>query len=78
VTAVVISAQTAPTGANINIRINKNGSSLTTATLTAGSQYQKTSGLSLAVADGDYLTLDVTQVGSTYPGYDMLVNIVAN
>jgi hypothetical protein len=77
VSAVVLSAQTAPSGSSLIARINKNGSSLTTATLAAGSQYQKTSGLSFALVEGDYLTLDVTQVGSAYPGYGLIAKVIA-
>jgi hypothetical protein len=59
------------------VRINKNGSVFVTASLTAGDLYEKISGLSLALVEGDYLTIDVTQVGSTYPGYDLLVKVIA-
>jgi hypothetical protein len=77
VSSLAISAQNAPTGAAINVRINKNGSSLVTGSLSAGSNFQKVSGLSASVAEGDYLTLDVTQIGSTYPGYDLTVKAIA-
>lgn len=77
VSSLAISAQNAPTGAAINVRINKNGSSLVTGSLSAGSNFQKVSGLSASVAEGDYLTLDVTQIGSSYPGYDLTIKVVA-
>lgn len=77
VSSLVISANTAPSGSAINIRINKNGSSLVTGSLAAGSNYQKTTGLNASLAEGDYLTLDVTQVGSAYPGYDLTLKVIA-
>lgn len=77
VSAIVLNAQVAPSGSSLITRLNKNGSLLTTATLAANSQYQKTSGLSFALVEGDYLTLDVTQVGSAYPGYDLTVKVIA-
>jgi hypothetical protein len=77
VTAIAMSVQVVAAGSSINIRINKNGSQLTTATLNASSAYYKVSGLSLSLVEGDYLTIDVTQVGSSYPGYDLLVKVIA-
>ena len=77
VTALALNVQTAAAGSSISIRINKNGTQLTTGSLAAGDLYEKISDLNLSLVEGDYLTLDVTQVGSTYPGYDLLVKVIA-
>jgi hypothetical protein len=61
---------TTATGANINLRINKNGSSADTISITANANSAiKTSNIS--VVQGDYITVDVTQVGSTRAGADL-------
>lgn len=77
VSAIVVNSQVAPSGSSLIARINKNGALLTTATLAAGSQYQKTSGLSLALVESDYLTMDISQIGSSYPGYDLTLKVIA-
>lgn len=77
ITSMMISVGTAATGSAINVRINKNGSSLITGSLATGSNYNKVTGLSASLVEGDYLTLDVTQVGSTYPGYDLTIKTIA-
>jgi len=62
----------APAGANLEIRINKNGSSLHTMSITSG----QTNALSLLsppleLNEGDYLTVDITGVGSSTAGSDL-------
>lgn len=70
---------TAPTGAAINLDINKNGSSILSSPLTiAATAYTGTSSgsfTSATLADGDYLTIDIDQVGSTVPGAGLLVQL---
>ncbi|HEY5695517.1 MAG TPA: hypothetical protein VIQ80_01650 [Candidatus Saccharimonadales bacterium] len=74
---------TAPTGANLILDIKKNGTTIYTTqanrpTIVAGA----TSGGPgaapdvTALAAGDYLTVDIAQVGSTVPGADLTVVIV--
>ena len=65
---------TAPTGAALNMTLKKNGSSIQTFSIAAGGSTNVTSGLNLSVAEGDYLTVDITQIGSTTAGSDL--NIV--
>lgn len=77
-----VAAGTAPTGANLVVDVNRSGTTIFTTqanrpTVTAG-----TNGGVLAVpdvttlADGDYLTVDVDQVGSVVAGADVTVGVV--
>lgn len=79
-----IYALTAPTGAAFIVDINKNGTSIWNSTqsnrvqLAAGA----TSGTqanfdTTTIAEGDILTIDVDQVGSTVPGQDITVVLTA-
>lgn len=78
---VQISVGTAPTGANLIVDINKNGTTIFTTqsarpTITAGQfvSPQATPAVT-AFASGDYLSLDVDQIGSTVAGSDLIANI---
>ena len=75
---VFLYAETAPTGADLIADINLNGTTIFTTqanrpTVTAGAN-TATSGTpdTTSVADGDYITFDIDQVGSTVPGADIL------
>jgi len=57
--------QTAPAGASLNLRVNKNGSSIATPSIAAGATSGSLTGLTTTMNAGDYLTVDITQVGST-------------
>lgn len=73
--SIYATVETAPTGAALLITVKKNGSSYTTLTIAAGATASETdTGLGSA-ADGDLFTFDITQVGSTYPGWNLTVNI---
>ena len=66
---------TAPVGADLTVTINKNGSSIGTGTISAGA----TSGTgqtlsSTSFSSGDYLTVDITQIGSSTAGEDLYIN----
>ncbi len=66
---------TAPVGADLTVTINKNGSSIGTGTISAGA----TSGTgqtlsSTSFSSGDYLTVDITQVGSSTAGEDLYIH----
>ena len=74
--------KTAPTGASIIMDINKNGTSIWNSTqanritIAASSQNgTQTSFDTTALVEGDILTLDVDQVGSTIPGSSVTVEI---
>lgn len=73
---------TAPTGANLIIDINKNGSTIFTnqanrPTIVAGTNEdaEVTNMDITSMAIGDYLTVDIDQIGSTVPGADLTVMI---
>jgi len=79
---IFIYAETAPTGADIIVDVNKEGTSIFATTqanrptITAASN-SGTSGTpdTTSWADGSYLTFDIDQVGSTIPGADLLIVI---
>lgn len=74
--------KTAPTGSSVIIDINKNGSSLwsttqanrltISATETTGTQ---TAFDVVTLVEGDILTIDIDQIGSTIPGTDLTVTL---
>lgn len=65
---------TAPTGASLIATLNQNGGSIGTPTITAGNYTSDTS-LSVAFSKGDYFTLDITQVGSSVAGSNLVVRL---
>jgi len=67
----------APAGSGFTVRINLNGASIGSGTLTVG-QNHTTAALSREVVSGDYFTVDVTAVGSTTPGSDLVVQWVGH
>ena len=62
-------------GAALNMTLKKNGTSIQTFSIAAGSTTDVTTGLNLSVAEGDYLTIDITQIGSSTAGSDLNVVI---
>jgi hypothetical protein len=74
-TSAVALVKTAPTGANISVNILDAGSVLGTVAIVAG----KTSGTvafsAAGVSAGDLLTIDITAVGTTFPGSDLTVQL---
>jgi hypothetical protein len=80
--SVRASAGTAPTGASILVDINKNGTTIFTTqanrpTIAAAANTSgKVTNMDVTtVAAGDYLTVDIDQVGSTVSGSDLVVQI---
>lgn len=74
--------KTAPAGASIIIDINKNGTSIWNTnqgnrlTIAAGTNSaSQTSFDTTSLAEGNYLTLDIDQVGSTTAGADLTVEV---
>jgi len=62
----------APAGSALNLRVNKNGSSIHTLSVSAGQNTAtSTVGTPIEISEGDYLTVDVTAVGSTTAGSDL-------
>lgn len=79
---VVASVSTAPTGASVIFDVNKNGTTIFTTqanrpTITASSHLDAISIPAVtSIGGGDYLTIDVDQVGSTIPGSDAVIKVV--
>lgn len=71
-TSLIARLKTAPTGASLQLRINKNGVQVATLTITAGSD-NASSAVNISFAQGDYFSLDITQVGSTVAGANLTV-----
>lgn len=72
------SIDTPATGSNISLVLKKNGSIIagSATTINAGANKSNRNTLSnVSATDTDYFTLDVTQVGSTTPGSDLVVAI---
>lgn len=70
-TSVYLQAKTGPTGAALNVRINKNGVSQATPSIAAGATTGNVTGLSIPFVAGDYFSIDITQVGSIVAGADL-------
>jgi len=68
--------QTAPVGSSLELRVNKNGSSIQTPTITTGNTSGSLTGLSDTMNAGDYLTVDITAVGSSTAGANLSLVIV--
>jgi hypothetical protein len=66
---------TSPVGASLEVTVNKNGSPLNNLSISAGATSDENTGLSLSVAEDDYLTVDITQIGSSTSGSDLNVII---
>ena len=71
--------KTAPVGADANISIIKNGSTtIKTLSISAGETSSGDNTASIALAEGDYLTVNITQVGSSTACTDLYVNLTFN
>lgn len=68
-------AGTAPTGQGIILTVYKNGTSVGTVTLPADATSDLDNAISSSFSQGDYITVDVTQVGSTVAGADIFLNL---
>lgn len=84
ITSVRASVGTAPAGAAIIVDVNKNGTTIFTTqshrpSIAAAAKTAKVTTIDVAtLADGDYLTFDVDQVGSSTPGSDLVVTVVTS
>lgn len=82
ITAIRVSVDTPPTGGDIIVDVNKNGSSLYTTqlnrpTIPAGQNtVLATLPDTVGLLEGDYLTMDIDQIGSTNPGKDLTVQVL--
>ena len=77
-TQIDIFAATAPVGNDATLRINKNGSSATTVTLSDGSTSNTGISANVSFSAGDYLTVDITAVGSNNYGADLYMILTFN
>jgi hypothetical protein len=81
IVAVRASAGTAPTGASLICDVNKGGTTIfgtqsARPTIAVSTNTNKTTGHTVTTwADGEYLTVDVDQIGSTVAGSDLSVTI---
>lgn len=83
ITGVSASVGTAPAGADIQVDVNKNGTTIFTTQsnrpiITAGTQFDASGTPDVTAMSGpnvDYLTVDIDQVGSSTPGSDLTVQI---
>lgn len=67
---------TAPVGASATLQLNKNGSSAFTISVATTVQASNSpSATNITVADGDYIDVDVTAIGSTTPGADATLTL---
>lgn len=78
------SVGTAPAGQAIRVDINKNGTTVFTTQgnrpniAIAGNTSKVTNMDVITFADGDYLTYDIDQIGSTIAGADLLIQVLAS
>jgi hypothetical protein len=78
------SVGTAPTGATLIVDVNKNGTTIFTTqsrrpTIAISANTAKVTNPDVTtLADGDYLTVDIDQIGSTVAGADLTVSVVAS
>lgn len=69
------SVETPSEGASIIVRLKKNNITIATATILAGETHAVDSSVASAMlTDGDFLTVSVTQVGSTTPGANLVAS----
>jgi hypothetical protein len=64
---------TAPVGSALTVVAKRLGVTLATASVAAGATSGSVTGLAVAVAVGDLITFDITAIGSTTPGSDVVV-----
>jgi hypothetical protein len=73
-TAVALVKQ-APAGAAINVIVRDAGNAIGTVTIAAGATSGSVTLSSGSVSAGDLLTIDITTVGTTFPGSDLTVQL---
>jgi len=79
VTDIMINFSSPPTGgANVIVRINRNGVANANVPALSNTTYTRNTTSSFTVVSNDYLTMDIVQVGNTYPGSDMTVQLVGS
>jgi len=69
---------TAPVGSSVNTSVKKNGSSLQNIIIAAGATSASNTSLNHSFVSGDYITVDITQVGSTTAGENLYIVFTFN
>jgi hypothetical protein len=81
ISAIAVAVGTSPTGSSVIVDINKNGTTIFTTqanrpTIAVGGNSDLTSVPDVdTLSEGDYLTVDIDQVGSSFAGSDLTVQI---
>jgi hypothetical protein len=82
ISQVFIAVNTAPTGAAVIADVNKNGVTIFTnpanrPQIAAAANTGNTTTIDVpSLADGDYLTVDIDQIGSVVAGADLTVEVI--
>ena len=69
---------TAPVGSAITLDVKKNGTSLQTVSIADGTSTGSQTSLTHSIAANDYLTIDITQVGSSTAGENLYLVFTFN
>lgn len=75
ITSIQAWVSTAPIGANLIATVKKNGTIIHTVTITAGTTAFALVAVSYSLLATDYLTVDLTQVGSTVAGKNLAIRL---
>jgi hypothetical protein len=83
ITKIRASVGTAPTGASVICDVNKNGTTVFTTqsnrpTIAVSTNTALGTPNVTSLADGDYLTVDIDQIGSSTPGSNLTVTITVS
>jgi hypothetical protein len=79
-----VAAGTPPTGTDVIVDLLKNGTTIFTTQTNRPRVLATTNGGTLAVpddqvfADGDYITVNIDQIGNVTPGDDITVGVLVN
>ena len=65
---------TAPVGADVILNIKKNGVFVNTLTITDGNSISENNSFNISFIKGDYITVDIIQIGSSTAGEDLYAN----
>ena len=66
----------APLGGDINLAVKQNGNSVASLQIPAGLTTSTINIVNITTVDGDYITVDILSVGSSYSGSDLVVSFL--
>ena len=75
ITKIIARVTTAPLGSSITASIKNNDEVIHTITIPAGS-YTVNNNVNLAISEGDYITVDIVQTGSSVAGSDLVISFL--